>query len=69
VEYHLDPGDRATTHLDVAEIASEKLDVVRHAREICFVAGAEIVYHPDGVSESNEPLDEMRADEAGSPRY
>jgi hypothetical protein len=69
VEYHLDPGDSATTHLDVAEIPSEKLDVVRHTREIRLVAGAEIVYHPDGVSERNEPVDEMRADEAGSPRY
>ena len=66
---HIDPHDRAATHLDVAEIATHKLDVVCYAREIGFVPGAEIVYHPDSVPECDEPLDEMRADEARPPRH
>jgi hypothetical protein len=65
VKDHLNSGHRTATHLDFAEIAAQKLDVVRDACEICFVAGAEIVYHSDRVSERNEPLDEMRTDEAG----
>jgi len=47
VKDDLDSRHCTTTDLHFAEIAAQKLDVVFDAREICLVAGAEIVYHPD----------------------
>jgi len=64
VKDDLDSRHCTATYLHFAEIAAQKLDVVFDAREIGLVAGAEIVYHPDCVSESNESFDEMRTDEA-----
>ena len=60
----LDSSHRPATHLDFAEITAQKLDVVCDAREIGFVPGAEIVHHPDCVTEGNKSFDEMRTDEA-----
>jgi len=60
-------GDRATTHVRVAEVAEDKLDIIRQVGEIGFVPCAEVVHHANGVSESDKPFGEVRADEAGTP--
>jgi len=65
---HVDPRDRAATHSCLAEIAAQKLDLAIQASEICFVARAEIVYDPNLVPESNQPLGDMGADKARSTR-
>jgi len=59
-------GHRATAHVRVAEIAEDKLDIMGQVGEIGFVSRAEIVHHPNGVSESDKPFGEVRADEAGT---
>jgi len=61
-------GDSAATHVYLAQIAPQKLDVVRHPGEIGLTPRAQIVDHANVVSESDEPLGQMRADEAGPPR-
>ena len=67
MEDDIHAGDRATTHVRVAEIPEHKLDTIGQVGEIGFVARAEIVHHPNGVSESDESFGEVRADEAGTP--
>jgi len=65
----VDAGDRAATHVGLAKIATQKLDLPIQAGEIRGVARAEIVYDPNGVAESDQSLSEMGADEARSPRH
>jgi len=65
---HLDLSDRATTHCDLAEIAAQKLNLPIQTGEIRFGARAEIVYDPNIVAESNQPLGDMGTDKARSPR-
>src|SRR5439155_1629993 len=69
MKYDIDPSDGAATHLELAEIATQKLNLARQAAQICFIPRAEIVHHPNVVSQTNKVLSEMRADEAGSPRH
>lgn len=63
---HVDPGDRAATHVGIAQIATEKLESPLEADEIRLVAGREIVYDPNPMSERDQSMGEMRADEARS---
>ena len=65
---HLDPSDRTATDCSLAEIAAQKLDVAIQASEICLVARGEVVYDPNMVPESNEPLDDVGTNEARTTR-
>jgi hypothetical protein len=66
---HIDTGDRAATHRGVAQVAPLEFDRTLECREIRLIAGAEIVHHPDHVSERHQPPNEMRPDETGSPGH
>jgi len=65
---HLDPSDRAATHHAVAEIAAQKLDLAIQAGEIGLVARGEVVYDPNVVPESYEPLGDVGTDKARTTR-
>jgi hypothetical protein len=65
----IDPGHRTRAHVDLTEIAAQKLDITRDAGEIGFIPRAEIGHDPNVVSQSNQPGGEMRADEAGTSRH
>jgi len=69
VKDDVDPGDRAATHLDFAQITAQQFDLAGQTREIRFVPGTEIVHGPHIVPDSNEPLSEVRTDKAGGPRH
>ena len=61
-------GNGAPTCVGLAQVGSQKVDVAVQTREIGFTPRAEIVYHSNLVSKRDEPLGQMRADEAGTPR-
>jgi hypothetical protein len=65
---HVDPSDRAATHVGIAQIAAEKLESSLEADEVRLVAGREIVYDPNMMAERDQSMSEMRADEARSTR-
>jgi hypothetical protein len=69
VKYDIPPGNRAATYVHIAQIAAQKLDLVRDAGEIGFVSGAEIVYYPNVVAEGHQLFGQMGADEAGTPGH
>src|SRR6266576_1048480 len=60
------PGDRAPTHLRLAQVAPQKVDVAVHTREIGFAPRAEIVHHSNLVSKRDQPLGQMGACKAGA---
>jgi len=59
VEHDVRPSDGAAAHLQLAQVATEKLDLAVKPREIRFITCAEVVYHADIVPKSHEPLGEM----------
>jgi len=64
---HLDVRDGAATHVGLAEIGLQELDLTIQARKIRSIARAEVVDHANGVTQPDEPLGDMRADESRSP--
>jgi hypothetical protein len=65
---HVDPSDRAATHVWITQIAAEKLESSLEADEVRLVAGREIVDDSNTMAERDESMGEMRADEARSTR-
>jgi len=59
VKHDVHPGDSVAAHLQLAQVATEKLDLAVKPREIRFITCAEVVYHADIVPKSHEPLGEM----------
>ena len=64
---HLDVRHRAATHVRLAKIALQELDLTIHACKIRSITRREIVDHANGVTERDEPLDDMRANKPRSP--
>jgi len=65
---HLDVSDRAATHVGLAEIATQKLNRPVQASEVRCVSRVEIVYDPDMVAESHQPLGDVGTDKTRAPR-
>ena len=65
---HVDPSDRAATHVGITQIAAEKLESSLETDEVRLVAGREIVYDSNTMAERDQAMGEMRADEARSTR-
>jgi hypothetical protein len=59
VKDDVDPSDRLATHVRIAQVAAQKLDLACHAREVRFIAGAEIVDDAHMMSERHKPFGKM----------
>jgi hypothetical protein len=69
MEDDVHPGNGPAAHVELAKIATQKVDLPIQPGEIGFIPRAEIVDDPNVVSESNQPSGEMRTDEPGTPRH
>jgi len=59
VKHDVHPGDSVAAHLQLAQVATKKLDLAVKAREIRFITSAEVVYDSDIVPKSYEPLGDV----------
>ena len=67
VEDDLHPRSGVAGDVGVAERSELELDLVLHRSEVRQVAARQVVDDADAVAELHEPLDDVRANEAGAP--
>ena len=64
---HLDSVDGARRVRGVAEVAELEVDPVRDVGEVLPATGRQVVDHTNLVTERQQAVDDVRADEAGAP--
>jgi hypothetical protein len=69
VEDDLGALHRAAHRVGVAQITLDQLDVREGVAQVGAAPGAEVIEHPHGVAELEQPIGQMATDEAAAAGY